>query len=77
MCDLLCSDPDGIEGWDLSPRGAGFLFGADIVKCFNHKNDPREMFDCTIATFWSAPNYDACQTTETGPALQQPSRRRT
>lgn len=39
MCDLLWSDPDEIDGWGLSPRGAGFLFGADIVKHFNHKND--------------------------------------
>src|SRR5699024_11453963 len=39
MCDLLWSDPDDIDGWGLSPRGAGFLFGADIVKVFNHRND--------------------------------------
>ncbi|TEB32049.1 Metallo-dependent phosphatase [Coprinellus micaceus] len=32
MCDLLWSDPDDIQGWGLSPRGAGFLFGADITK---------------------------------------------
>jgi hypothetical protein len=71
MCDLLWSDPDEIDGWGLSPRGAGFLFGADIVKQFNYKNDLsliarahqlvmegyKEMFDGGIVTVWSAPNY--------------------
>lgn len=46
MCDLMWSDPDGkqryicldIEGWSQSARGAGFVFGADIVKEFNRKN---------------------------------------
>lgn len=71
MCDLLWSDPDEIDGWGLSPRGAGFLFGSDIVRCFNHKNDLsliarahqlvmegfKEMFDSGIVTVWSAPNY--------------------
>ena len=31
MCDLLWSDPEDIEGWAISPRGAGFLFGGNIV----------------------------------------------
>ncbi|CAL5871079.1 uncharacterized protein PFLUO_LOCUS5325 [Penicillium psychrofluorescens] len=71
MCDLLWSDPDEIEGWGLSPRGAGFLFGGDIVKAFNYHNDLsliarahqlvmegyKEMFDGGIVTVWSAPNY--------------------
>ncbi|KAF8421177.1 serine/threonine protein phosphatase [Tirmania nivea] len=71
MCDLLWSDPDEIDGWGLSPRGAGFLFGADIVKQFNHTNNLsliarahqlvmegfKEMFESSIVTVWSAPNY--------------------
>ncbi|KAF8990794.1 Metallo-dependent phosphatase-like protein [Cyathus striatus] len=32
MCDLLWSDPDDINGWGVSPRGAGYLFGADVTK---------------------------------------------
>lgn len=71
MCDLLWSDPDEIDGWGLSPRGAGFLFGSDIVKTFNWRNELsliarahqlvmegfKEMFDGGIVTVWSAPNY--------------------
>lgn len=64
------SAPD-ITGWGLSPRGAGFLFGADITKKFAHNNGIdliarahqlamegyKLMFDQTIVTVWSAPNY--------------------
>lgn len=71
MCDLLWSDPDEIDGWGLSPRGAGFLFGADVVRKFNYINDLsliarahqlvmegfKEMFESQIVTVWSAPNY--------------------
>jgi diadenosine tetraphosphatase ApaH/serine/threonine PP2A family protein phosphatase len=71
MCDLLWSDPDDVVSWGMSPRGAGFLFGADVVKSFNWKNDLslicrahqlvmegfKEMFHSTIVTVWSAPNY--------------------
>jgi diadenosine tetraphosphatase ApaH/serine/threonine PP2A family protein phosphatase len=60
-----------ISGWGLSPRGAGFLFGADITKTFAHHNaidliarahqlameGYKLMFDQTIVTVWSAPNY--------------------
>jgi serine/threonine-protein phosphatase 4 catalytic subunit len=38
MCDLMWSDPEDIEGWGLSPRGAGYLFGADVVSKFNEIN---------------------------------------
>ena len=29
--DLLWSDPDDIEGFQQSPRGAGYIFGEDVV----------------------------------------------
>lgn len=31
MCDLLWSDPEDIDGWGVSPRGAGYLFGSEVV----------------------------------------------
>lgn len=60
-----------ITGWGLSPRGAGFLFGGDVVKQFARSNDIellarahqlamegyKHMFDNQIVTVWSAPNY--------------------
>ncbi|EAN95876.1 putative protein phosphatase 4 catalytic subunit [Trypanosoma cruzi] len=71
MTDLLWSDPDDINGWALSPRGAGFIFGADVTKAFNHRNGItliarahqlvfegyKSMFDDNCCTVWSAPNY--------------------
>lgn len=71
MCDLLWSDPDDVERWGMSPRGAGYLFGSSIVTNFNRENDLsliarahqlvmegyKEMFDRQIVTVWSAPNY--------------------
>ncbi|KAJ3183912.1 Serine/threonine-protein phosphatase 4 catalytic subunit [Geranomyces variabilis] len=71
MCDLLWSDPEEIEGWGLSPRGAGYLFGGDVVAGFVHDNHLeliarahqlvmegyKTMFKNTVVTVWSAPNY--------------------
>lgn len=39
MCDLLWSDPEDIQGWSISPRGAGYVFGDDIVSQFNQTNN--------------------------------------
>lgn len=71
MCDLLWSDPEETDGWGISPRGAGYLFGGDICKAFNVKNGLgfvcrahqlvmegyRSMFNHNLLTIWSAPNY--------------------
>jgi serine/threonine-protein phosphatase 4 catalytic subunit len=43
MCDLMWSDPEDIEGWGLSPRGAGYLFGGDVVAKFNEGALPLQM----------------------------------
>ena len=71
MCDLMWSDPEDIDGWGLSPRGAGYLFGGDVVSQFNSTNSIeliarahqlvmegyKYMFDESLVTVWSAPNY--------------------
>jgi len=38
FCDLMWSDPDNVDNWTFSPRGAGYLFGGNITSQFNHIN---------------------------------------
>jgi serine/threonine-protein phosphatase 4 catalytic subunit len=71
MCDLMWSDPEELEGWALSPRGAGYLFGGNVTRHFNQTNDLdmiarahqlvmegyKQMFNKQLVTVWSAPNY--------------------
>lgn len=71
MCDLLWSDPEDTQGWGVSPRGAGYLFGSDVVAQFNSTNNIEMIcrahqlvmegfkwhFNETVLTVWSAPNY--------------------
>ena len=59
------------QGWGVSPRGAGYLFGSDVVAQFNCANDIDMIcrahqlvmegykwhFNETVLTVWSAPNY--------------------
>jgi len=35
----MWSDPEEIETWAMSPRGAGWLFGQKVTSEFNHIND--------------------------------------
>ena len=72
FCDLMWSDPDDIETWAVSPRGAGWLFGSRVTAEFNQINrlelicrahqlvqeGYKFMFPGNaIVTVWSAPNY--------------------
>jgi len=71
FCDLMWSDPEEIETWQVSPRGAGWLFGNKVTAEFAHVNKLqlvcrahqlvqdgyKYMFDQTLVTIWSAPNY--------------------
>jgi serine/threonine-protein phosphatase 4 catalytic subunit len=66
---LLLTDTQ--QGWGVSPRGAGYLFGSDVVQHFNTSNDIEMIcrahqlvmegykwhFNETVLTVWSAPNY--------------------
>lgn len=72
MADLVWSDPDpDKEEFAISPRGAGYTFGAQVVKKFLEVNNMNHilrahqlcmegfsvMYDDRLSTVWSAPNY--------------------
>jgi serine/threonine-protein phosphatase 6 catalytic subunit len=72
FCDMLWSDPEEIDYWAVSPRGAGWLFGCKVTAEFNQINGIelicrahqlvqegyKYMFpEKSLATVWSAPNY--------------------
>lgn len=50
FCDLMWSDPEDIEDWAVSPRGAGWLFGALVTSEAGFLNlSPLSL--CFILTF--------------------------
>ena len=72
MADLVWSDPDPErDEFSLSPRGAGYTFGAQVVKKFLAVNNMNHilrahqlcqegfqvLYDDRLTTVWSAPNY--------------------
>ena len=72
MCDYLWSDPeDNIEEWEQNPRGAGVVFGSNVVEKFLKENKfdyivrahqlimegYKVHFAGKVITIWSAPNY--------------------
>lgn len=71
FCDLVWSDPEEIDNFAVSPRGAGWLFGESVTQRFMDINNLKlicrahqlvhegykYMFNDKLVTVWSAPNY--------------------
>ena len=68
----MWSDPEDIDTWAVSPRGAGWLFGGRVTAEFNSVNGLElvcrahqlvqeglkyHYADKSLVTVWSAPNY--------------------
>ena len=73
FCDLVWSDPEDIATpWQVSPRGAGYLFGSRVTDEFSYVNKldliarahqlvmegrKYHFANKNLVTVWSAPNY--------------------
>jgi len=60
--DLMWSDPDDIENWDVSPRGVGSRLGGRVTRdvcplSLFFSEGYKYMLDEALATVSSAPNY--------------------
>eukprot|EP00796_Vickermania_ingenoplastis_P013440 gene13440-9251_t len=67
MCDLLWSDPDIKDGWDQSPRGAGYTFGADITQQFSGLLELDEHMNHCFFQFDPAPKRGESQISKKTP----------
>lgn len=76
LADLAWNQPEDVEGWQIPPRAAGFLFGSAVTGDWLDKHGldllvttsslVMEGFKCMhdgrLLLLWSAPNYcDRCQ----------------
>eukprot|EP00924_Labyrinthula_sp_SR-Ha-C_P002611 maker-scaffold_13-snap-gene-1.52-mRNA-1 protein AED:0.06 eAED:0.06 QI:137/1/1/1/1/1/5/433/320 len=71
LCDIVWSDPDEKPGWNVSPRGAGYIFGKDVTDKFKYRNNVTLIarahqlvmdgfswaHNQNVVTIFSAPNY--------------------
>ena len=71
LCVIYYGVKQDLKGFGISPRGAGYLFGKDVVETFEQLNKIqliarahqlvmegfKMMFDDKLITIWSAPNY--------------------
>ena len=71
MCEFLWSDPEEISDWEANPRGAGVIFGVQLVDKFLNTNNVKYIvrahqlimegykvhFNGKLYTVWSCPNY--------------------
>ena len=68
---MVWTDPDEINGWGISPRGAGYMFGESITTAWHATNGLtltvrshqlvmegyKYMHNDQVLTLFSAPNY--------------------
>ena len=53
VLDLMWSDPEDIDNWAVSPRGAGWLFGSSVTRevCHRHRRRCRRQVPLTRLAF--------------------------
>uniref|UniRef100_A0A8D0L141 Serine/threonine-protein phosphatase n=1 Tax=Sphenodon punctatus TaxID=8508 RepID=A0A8D0L141_SPHPU len=49
FCDLVWSDPEDVDTWAISPRGAGWLFGAKVTNEVRASSKEQTLGDCLEA----------------------------